>query len=162
MRLPRKKNAVSSNLTIGSKLLYTDYMDAKRDTKRIGNISEIAVMAALVKKHRAVLVPWGENDRYDLVVEDQGTFKRIQCKTGRLKQGNSVIIFNTESQSKAGRQSYRGQVEYIGVYCPTLDTSYLVPIELLGTRGSMRLLPTKKNWKNNPKQRMLWAKDFEV
>jgi hypothetical protein len=52
--------------------------------KRVGDISQAKVMAALVAAGKAVLFPFGENTRYDLVIDEGGRFVRLQCKTGRL------------------------------------------------------------------------------
>lgn len=127
-------------------------------TKRVGNISEAALLKALTSKGRAVLVPWGDNERYDLVVEEtDGRFSRVQCKTGRLVNG--VIKVDATSSSTKGRRGYGGQVEYIGVYCPQIDKTYLVPMDQIGDWGFyLRLEPTK----NHQAKAILWAKDFEV
>ena len=53
------------------------------ETKRKGNRCEAHVLAALTEADLNVLVPWGDNARYDLVVEIGSTFLRIQCKAGR-------------------------------------------------------------------------------
>ncbi len=64
--------------------------------KAVGDRSEAHVLAALVELYPVVLHPWGENQRYDFVVEDdQGDFTRIQVKTGRLRSG--AVRFNAFS-----------------------------------------------------------------
>jgi hypothetical protein len=40
-------------------------------------------MAALLRRGKKVLMPFSDNCRYDIVVEENGSFTRIQCKTGR-------------------------------------------------------------------------------
>jgi len=49
-------------------------------TKQKGDIAEAYVIYALRQKGFNVLVPWGEDNRYDLVSEKNGVFKRIQVK----------------------------------------------------------------------------------
>jgi hypothetical protein len=58
----------------------------------IGDRSTLAVMIALGGAGYRFLVPMGENTRYDLVIDDQGRFSRVQCKTGRLRRG--AVRFN--------------------------------------------------------------------
>jgi len=48
-------------------------------------------MLALREAGFAVLVPFGENTRYDLVIDDGERLARVQCKTGRLRSG--AIVF---------------------------------------------------------------------
>lgn len=57
------------------------------NSKRKGEISEAVVISELLKRNLTVSVPFGENARYDLVVDDDGDFERVQCKTGSLKNG---------------------------------------------------------------------------
>jgi hypothetical protein len=63
-----------------------------RDTKSKGIISELSVMVALAKAGYRLLLPYGENCRYDVAIEKDGVFKRVQIKTGRLRSG--AVLFN--------------------------------------------------------------------
>ena len=49
--------------------------------KSIGEVSEAVVMAEFLKAGFPVLLPSGDSQRYDLVVEAGGSFLRVQCKT---------------------------------------------------------------------------------
>lgn len=51
--------------------------------------TEAAILARLSGREGVtILLPFGGgNGRYDLVIDDNGTFSRVQCKTGRLEQG---------------------------------------------------------------------------
>jgi hypothetical protein len=118
-------------------------------TKEKGNRAEGAVMAALIKAGKQVLLPIGENQRYDLVVEEAGKFIRIQCKAGRLNRDQSVIIFRAcsiHSHRGYGTKDYRGEADVFGVYVPDLNKVYLVPVEdVAKTCGNLRLVPSKNN-----------------
>lgn len=127
------------------------------NTKEIGERSEGQVLAALLKAGKTILMPFGDNQRYDLVVDEDGVFKRIQCKTGRLKNG--VILFKVSSTvgRKGKNISYQGQVEVFGVYCPETDDVYLVPIEKVGVKEFSLRIATPKN---GQKKDLHWAKDY--
>ena len=113
--------------------------------KAIGEQSEGMILAALLRAGEVVLQPFGDNQRYDLVVDRNGTFVRIQCKTGRVKDG--AVIFHTCSMHYhrgKGKQSYHHQADLFGVYVPELDRSFLVPVEDVPSRmGTLRLEPPK-------------------
>lgn len=113
--------------------------------KTIGERSEGMVLAALLRAGKVVLQPFGDNQRYDLVIDEVGTFIRVQCKTGRLKNG--VIFFDTcssQAHRGKGKQDYRGQADVFGVYSPDRDDVYLVPVEMVGrTSGTLRLEPSR-------------------
>ena len=54
------------------------------ETALKGNATEAAVLDAFVSRDLSVLLPFGGNQPYDLVVDLGGTgFLRVQCKTAR-------------------------------------------------------------------------------
>jgi hypothetical protein len=123
-----------------------------RNTKAIGDATVAMVLARLALKGKTVLTPYGDKDRFDLVLYEDEKFSRIQCKTGRLKKG--TVRFPTRSayshaKGKSVIRTYEGQIEFYGVYCPETDGVYLVPVSEAKTR-SIRHLPLEK------------AKEFEV
>jgi hypothetical protein len=93
------------------------------NSKEIGNISEAQCIAALLKRGKIILMPFGDNQRYDFVTDEgDGIFCRYQCKTGRINNG--CILFSTSSSQAhrgKGKQSYIGQIENFAVYCPDND-----------------------------------------
>ncbi len=136
----------------------------KRDTNRVGEISEAAIITRFLQLGYVVLTPYGGNQRYDLVIEDaDGHFWRIQCKTGRIDEGNTAIRFNTAIRNVTGKnkqsRNYRGQCDYFAVYNEVLNKIYLVPVDQVGTTSAaLRLKPAK----NNQEKNTLWAKDCEL
>jgi hypothetical protein len=131
------------------------------NTKDIGMRSEGAILSALMRLKGFVLLPLGENQRYDMVFMEDGRWCRVQCKTGRLRGG--AVVFNTASihghRGKPNR-SYRGEIEYFGVFCPAIGKTYLIPIDdVKGTAPlSLRIEPTR----NNQKRKIRWADQYEI
>lgn len=115
------------------------------NTTGVGDRTEAVVLADLAKAGYTVLVPFGIT-RYDLAI-DGGTgegIKTVQCKTGRLRGG--CVVWNACSTQRDSKQrtSYRGQVDYFGVWCPELGTVYLVPVEDVGeAEGRLRIDPVR-------------------
>jgi hypothetical protein len=134
-----------------------------RNTSLTGEVSRTQIIAALTFQGKTVLVPLGDHQRYDLVVEDGGRFLRVQCKTGRFAHG-AVVFYpcSIDSRSKQGgcvRKGYRGEVDFFGVYCPELKTSYLVPVGHASATGCyLRIDPPK----NGQKKRIRWATDYQL
>ncbi len=145
-----------------------EILGPKRDNKSVGERSQAIILARLSEVGYNVLIPFGENHRYDLVIEDADRqFWRIQCKTGCISNG--CIDFNTSSNyyhhlRKGGRtdyrrRDYRGQIDYFAVYSPDTKKVYLVPIDHVpSTEGRLRLEPTK----NHQEKNVRWAKDYEL
>jgi PD-(D/E)XK endonuclease len=114
--------------------------------KDVGDKTTLAVMLALRMAGLTVLVPFGENTRYDLVFDDGGRFARVQCKTGRFRAG--AVVFKTASSyahhrsARVTRRGYHGECDYFGVYCPETGGVYLIPIaDVPRTDGRLRVDP---------------------
>lgn len=104
-----------------------------KNPKLVGENSEGQVLAALLRANKVVLQPFGDSQRYDLVVDEQGVFLRIQCKTGHLEKG--AVTFSCCSLTWSGkRKPYHGEADLFGVYCPELDKVFLVPVAEVGSR----------------------------
>jgi hypothetical protein len=127
----------------------------------VGLRTEAAVAEALLRRGHTVLFPRGENQRYDMLVDLDGTFLRIQCKTGRLRRG--AVEFSTQSvrcnMTTVLTRGYRGEVEYFGVYCPDNGRIYFVPIEEASLAVCLlRVDPPI----NGQAKRIRWAADYEL
>lgn len=131
----------------------------KRNTKRTGDISELRLMHDLVRAGYLVSIPFGEDHRYDLVIEKAGKFASVQVKTGRLRNG--AVLFNCYSshahRGGAACRAYTGEIDYFGVYCPELGSSYLIPVdELPVVHGMLRVEPAK----NGQAKKLRWASRY--
>jgi hypothetical protein len=123
-------------------------------------------MAALVAAGKVVLAPCVQIRPYDLVIEEDGSFFRVQCKTGRLFRG--AVAFRPHRLRAAKRETgwirrvtnYKGDVDFFGVFCPEIESVYLVPIGVVNTSMScfLRLTPPK----NGQKKGIRWAEDYLV
>ena len=132
------------------------------NTKGIGEKSEGQVLAALLKAGKTVLMPFGDNQRYDFVVEDAGNFLRIQCKTGNMKKGSVVFPTCSSSVHRGGpRRTYEGEVDFFGVYCRETEECYLVPIAELAGRDREASLRVDEP-KNGQKVGIRRARDFKI
>lgn len=136
----------------------------KRSTNRIGDISESAIATRFLQLGYEVLAPYGGNQRYDLVIEDEdGNLWRVQCKTARIEDNGTVVVFDTANHNYALKNKrwrhYREQCDYFAAYCEQLNKIYLIPVDQVGTtRVNLRLVPAK----NNQEKNVRWAKDYEL
>lgn len=128
--------------------------------KEVGDIAVAKVLGSLLQKGYAVLLPFGDSQRYDLVLDRGGVLSKVQCKSGRLRNG--CIRFGTSSTMWYGgfrRKNYRGQVDFFGIYCPELEKAYLIPVDSIGlTQGVLRINPTK----NKQSKNVRFATEFEI
>jgi hypothetical protein len=132
--------------------------------KVVGDRSTLAIMAALELVGYAILVPFGENTRYDLVVDDGTTLRRVQCKTGRLRGGavrfKACSQYSHHRKPKVVRRDYLGEIDDFAVYCPDTMGVYLIPIGDIAVRhkGALRVDPPR----NGQKRRIRLAADYEI
>jgi hypothetical protein len=134
-----------------------------RNTSLTGEVCRTQIIAALTLLGKTILLPIGDFQRYDLVIDDNGRFLRVQCKMGRLREG--AVVFHTcsvDSRSKEGgciRKGYAGEVDLFGVYCPELKKCYLVPLEdSTATVCTLRVEPPK----NGQESGIRWAAKYEI
>lgn len=127
------------------------------NTNCIGSVSELAVAKALMERGNVVSFVFGMSQPYDLVVDINNNLFKVEVKTGRLKNGK--IGFRTCSVVK-GKTIWASRIaDFYGVYCPELNKSYLVPINLAGhTAGTLRINPRG----NGSKKDILMAEDYVI
>lgn len=132
--------------------------------KRVGDRSTLAIMAALYELGYGLYTPFGENTRCDLIVDDGTRLARVQCKTGRLRDGAvSFAVCSSYGHHRnpaTARRSYVGEVDFFAVYCADTRVVYLVPIDDLPmrTEAALRVDPPR----NNQRQRVRFAADYEI
>ena len=127
-----------------------------------GAIAEAAVLAAAVKLHVPVLVPFNEGTRYDLVFELVDGFHRVQCKWGSLRGGVIRASLLTSRLTPSGyvKTSYSPEeIDAFAVYCADLDTCCWLPMhDFQGlTYAHLRTTPAL----NNQRQLVKWAAQYE-
>jgi hypothetical protein len=111
----------------------------------VGDHTEAIVIAELVRRGYRVLRPLSSNQRYDLVLDLGAEFLRVQCKTGRLRNG--AIVFSAQScrSNRSGTyvRSYTGDADVFLIHCPDTDRIYAVPVGESGvlTEASLRVTP---------------------
>jgi len=136
-------------------------MKESYNPKKVGERTEGQVLALMLMLDKVVLTPFGDNQRYDFVIEENGEFARIQCKTGRLRNG--VVEFEACSSSShrtgGGKRSYKGEADFFAVYCPDNKKTYWVPVDdVPRSHGKLRIVPPK----NNQSKGVKWAKGYEL
>ena len=124
--------------------------------KRKGSVAELAVAARLMNEGWNVLMPYGENTRYDLVAERAGRFVKIQVKYCTPKDG--TLRVNCQSSNNWSVLPYTAkEIDAIAVYDPIGGSAYFVPVTDM-RKGAMKLRidPTK----NGQRAKVRFAKDF--
>jgi len=129
------------------------------NTSQRGNMAEAAIILALTRIGRQVLIPFGDGCKFDLAyIDEDNKLIRVQCKTARYKFG--CIHFNTATQTRGGKRvDYAGEADMFGVYYEPLDQCYLFPV--IGAAKASQALRIEPS-KNNQAQGVLWAKEYTI
>jgi PD-(D/E)XK endonuclease len=132
--------------------------------KDVGDKTTLAVMLALREVGYGVLVPFGENTRYDLVIDDGIALSKVQCKTGRLRGGavrwSLCSNYAHHPNPRIRQRDYHGEVDYFAVFCRESGRIYLVPMADLPLRreGALRVDPPR----NNQRKFIRFATKYEI
>ncbi|GAD52013.1 hypothetical protein MBEHAL_0773 [Halarchaeum acidiphilum MH1-52-1] len=129
------------------------------DPHRQGDLTEAIVIAELKRRDIPVSVPFGDNERYDLLAEDDsGGIWKLQVKTGRYRDGK--VLFNGKSQhtNASGHtyQEYDGDVDYFVIHCDEVGGLYLVPESEVGSQMSLRVADATQDHRT-----INWADDYD-
>lgn len=130
------------------------------ESHRQGDLTEQIVITELKKRGISVSTPVGDNERYDVVLEEpDGGLLRAQIKTGRLKDG--VVRFTGVSQhtNSSGNvyKQYGDTIDCFLVHCSETDETYFIDSKNVGTSMYLRIDPPVQ--KSN---QINWGEDYRL
>lgn len=129
------------------------------NSKDTGNIVEAKTLLFFLENYITVSQPFGNNARYDFIVDINNKLYRIQCKHGRLENGCIAADASNYSDGKEKRH-YFGEADFFAIYADFTKKLYLVPIvsQTPTSKLALRVFPTKKKY-----TKKIWiAENFEA
>jgi len=111
-----------------------------RTCKQRGEWAELCFMARATDRGFNVSKPHGDSASYDVGVEDNGRFTRVQVKstTFRRKGSFTCNIVGPKRQRYAS-----GKLDFFAVYLVPIDVWYIIPFEIVEGNLSLNLTPRK-------------------
>ena len=102
------------------------------NSKRIGNIGEAKVLAKFVEMGIPIYIPFGDDEKADLIAEFDGKLNKIQVKTS-IKSKNGCSIFDltssTAHRTNGERRKYlNSDIDYFALYSLDRDKIYLMKV----------------------------------
>ena len=131
------------------------------DTINKGILTELKCEEDFVKLGYAISKPL-QPCRYDYVVDINGTFIRIQCKTARDNENGSILFCcrssrNARSNKPIEHRRYTAEeIDYF--YTSWNDIGYLVPVNECSTDKRLRFEPPK----NGQIKGISFAEDYTI
>jgi len=132
-------------------------------TKQKGDIAE-AYITYLLKKHGFnVLLPWGEDTRYDIVTEKNGIFKRIQIKYVTSHDGSLQVPMRSCNNHQIIHYS-QSDIDIVAAYDPHDNRVYFIPLKKHTNRSAfrVRLVPAKNKQKKYINPASMFESNFAV
>jgi hypothetical protein len=112
--------------------------------KRRGEWVELLFMTVASGLGFNVAKPWGDSARYDVIVENEGRFLRMQVKSTENWMGSCYLC---ELHKCGGRLYTAEEIDYFAIYVLPEDVWYIFPARTLAGMGSVALSPHHKGHK---------------
>lgn len=122
------------------------------NSKQKGDITELEIVLAFTKLGYDVLLPYGDRNRYDLVVDIGNKFIRIQCKAATKKDNGRYYILSCKSSHRKNGKcvSHIYSKEQIDYFATTINNKqYLIPVEECNSSKILRISSPKNNQRKN-------------
>src|SRR5437762_9595126 len=116
---------------------------AKLDSKHRGELAELAFMRKAASLGFAVAKPWGDSDRYDVVVRFESTFWRVQIKSV-LALTPSRPHFVVQTKNAGGKAYSRDDIDFLVAYIFAEDLWYVFPADVFEQKKSLCVKPGSK------------------
>lgn len=115
------------------------------NSKTKGQLGEAKALYEFQKYNIPVCIPWGDNERYDLIAEFDGKFNRIQVKVSNDETNGSVTCYcrsSTNHTTNKKLTTYDNEIDYFVFVNLTHDLIALVPFEVTKGKQSICLRVT--------------------
>ena len=101
-------------------------------TKQIGNIGEAKVLSEFVRLGIPVYLPFGDNEKADLIAEFNGKLNKIQVKSSQKIMEDKVkfsLVSSTMHRQNGVKHIYtENEIDYFALYNLERDKVYLISI----------------------------------
>jgi hypothetical protein len=127
--------------------------------KELGNLGEAVVLAECAKRRLTISQPFGENARYDFIIEEKdGSLSKVQVKTAAPKEDK--IIFGIAStclvKGKYIEKSYTGsEIDYFLLVNSETFEVYKAPVGN-SSKFAIRFKPSSMARNANMAEDFLW------
>src|SRR5438876_3278850 len=116
---------------------------AKLDAVHRGELAELAFMRKAASLGFAVAKPWGDSDRYDVVVRFESTFWRVQIKSVLGKSPSRAYYRVQTAHSHQHTYSVK-DIDFLVAYIFAEDIWYVIPAHIVENKKSLCLTPGSK------------------
>lgn len=128
-------------------------------TKSVGNVTELQCLSKFISMGFDCAIPYGDASKYDFVVDLNGEFIRVQCKTAREVE-DGVFLMTCYTQTTNTKETVKHRythedIDYFATYYK--GKVYVWSLDESSSTKTLRLFPPNngsKEWNN--------AADYEI
>ena len=131
-------------------------------SKQKGNLTELQCLTAFYEAGCHVSIPYGENSRYDFIVDADGQLLKVQVKTSSpINENVDAISFSCRSTTynSTGSKSVKytsAEIDYFATYWE--GKCYLIPVNECSNEKTLRF----KVPSNGQVKGISFAADYEL
>ena len=132
------------NLLISEEtLLKEPFHCVKLDGKHRGELAELAFMRKAATLGFAVAKPWGDCDRYDVIVRTGKIFWRVQIKSV-LAKSPARSHYRVKTTGNNRHPYSADEIDFLVAYIFPEDTWYVFPVAMVENRKCVCIKPGSK------------------
>ena len=129
--------------------------------KEKGNLTELQCLVSFAELGLKTSIPYGENCRYDFILDVNGSLFKIQCKTSHLISSQEGFEFACKSVNATRKGVFetkysKQEIDYFATYFN--GKCYLIPVEECNTTKTLRYHYPK----NGQKKGISLAENYEL
>lgn len=122
------------------------------NTKYLGNLTELQCITRFYELGYPVSIPYGDSEKYDMIVDINGQLYRLQCKHANPHMNDDGLVdyltIKTTWQSGYTKNSQYKRNQYSKEDCDYFVThyegkNYLIPVEQCSNEKNLRIVKPK-------------------
>lgn len=135
------------------------------NSKQKGNIAESAVIAKLISLGYGVSIPFGDNQRYDIILDLKSKLYKIQIKyCGQVCKDYVTCITSSRLNHTTNKTNttYEQDIDLFIFYIYELNEYLMIPINEIGIQKTIQIRRTLPKTTNGKKTWMLSDYKLEI
>ena len=118
--------------------------------KQKGNVGEAKCLAKMIELGVPVSLPFGDNERYDMIIEHNGHLEKIQVKYSSVQYNDGSTCFklcsSTNHTTNKHYTTYENDIDAFLLYNVKSDEVYYLPIDMVKNKKSITVrISSSKN-----------------